>query len=58
MFLHQEKPADDSSLVEDKFLQICQLLFDVGSVEASEHLLRRNLDYYEADPAAVRRDWS
>jgi hypothetical protein len=32
---------------KEEFLQLCQLLFDVGSVAASEYLLRRNLDYYE-----------
>jgi hypothetical protein len=37
-----------------EFLQLCQLLFDVGSVAASELLLRRNLDYYEGHALYVR----
>lgn len=32
---------------KDDFLRLCQLLFDVGSLADSEHLLRRNLDGYE-----------
>jgi len=32
---------------KEEFLRLCQLLFDVGSVAASEYLLRRNLEYYE-----------
>jgi hypothetical protein len=32
---------------KEQFLHLCQLLFDVGSIAASEILLRRNLDYYE-----------
>jgi len=32
---------------KEEFLRLCQLLFDVGAVVASEYLLRRNLDYYE-----------
>src|SRR5262249_5604120 len=39
---------------KEEFLQLCQLLFDVGSVEASEYLLRRNLDYYEGRALYVR----
>lgn len=31
---------------DEEFLRLCQLLFDVGSVAASELLLRRNIDYY------------
>lgn len=37
-----------------EFLKLCQLLFDVGSVAASEILLRRNLDYYEGHALYVR----
>ena len=32
---------------KEEFLQLCQLLFAVGSIAASEILLRRNLDCYE-----------
>jgi len=32
---------------KEEFLRLCQLLFAVGSVEASEHLLRRGLNGYE-----------
>jgi len=32
---------------KEEFLRLCQLLFDVGSIAASEYLLRRNLNYYE-----------
>ena len=39
---------------KEEFLQLCQLLFDVGSVEASEYLLRRNLDYYEGHALYLR----
>ena len=39
---------------KEEFLQLCQLLFDVGSVEASEFLLRRNLDHYEGHALYVR----
>jgi hypothetical protein len=39
---------------KEEFLQLCQLLFDVGSVEASEYLLRRNLGYYEGRALYVR----
>jgi hypothetical protein len=39
---------------KEEFLQLCQFLFDVGSVEASEYLLRRNLDYYEGHSLYVR----
>jgi len=39
---------------ETEFLQLCQLLFDVGSVAASELLLRRNLDSYEGHALYVR----
>jgi hypothetical protein len=39
---------------KEEFLQLCQLLFDVGSVESSEYLLRRNLDYYEGYSLYVR----
>ncbi len=35
---------------KEEFRQLCHLLFDVGSVAASEYLLRRNLDYYEGGP--------
>jgi hypothetical protein len=37
-----------------EFLQLCQLLFDVGSVAASEILLRRNLDGDEGHSLYVR----
>lgn len=37
-----------------QFLQLCQLLFDVGPIAASEILLRRNLDYYEGHALYVR----
>ncbi len=39
---------------KEEFLRLCQLLFDVGSVSASEYLLRRNLDYYEGHAIYVR----
>ncbi|QDU28257.1 hypothetical protein ETAA8_33570 [Anatilimnocola aggregata] len=39
---------------KEEFLQLCQLLFDVGSISASEILLRRNLDYYEGHALYVR----
>ncbi len=39
---------------KEEFLQLCQLLFDVGSVAASEYLLRRNLVYYEGRALYVR----
>jgi hypothetical protein len=39
---------------KEEFLQLCQLLFDVGSIAASEILLRRNLDYYEGHALYVR----
>ena len=39
---------------KEEFLQLCQLLFDVGSIAASELLLRRNLDYYEGHALYVR----
>lgn len=39
---------------QEEFLQLCQLLFDVGSVAASEILLRRNLDGDEAHSLYVR----
>jgi hypothetical protein len=39
---------------KEEFLQLCQLLFDVGSVKASEYLLRRNLDYYEGHALYLR----
>jgi hypothetical protein len=39
---------------KEEFLQLCQLLFDVGSVAASEHLLRRNLDFYEGHALYVQ----
>jgi hypothetical protein len=39
---------------KEEFLQLCQLLFDVGSVAASEILLRRNLDHYEGHDLYVR----
>src|SRR5262245_58399644 len=38
----------------EEFLHLCRLLFDVGSVAASEILLRRNLDYYEGHALYVR----
>lgn len=37
-----------------EFLQLCQLLFDVGSVSASEYLLRRNLEYYDDRALYIR----
>jgi hypothetical protein len=39
---------------KDEFLQLCQLLFDVGSVAASEYLLRRNLNHYEGHALYLR----
>lgn len=39
---------------KEEFLRLCQLLFDVGSVAASEYLLRRNLNYYEGHALYVR----
>jgi hypothetical protein len=39
---------------KEEFLQLCQLLFNVGSVRGSEYLLRRNLDYYEGQALYVR----
>src|SRR5262245_3289864 len=39
---------------KDQFLRLCQLLFDVGSVPASEYLLRRNLDCYEGHALYVQ----
>jgi hypothetical protein len=39
---------------KEEFLQLCQLLFDVGSVDASEYLLRRNLDYYAGHALYLR----
>lgn len=39
---------------KQEFLKLCQLLFDVGSVAASEILLRRNLDYYEGHTLYAR----
>ena len=39
---------------KEEFLRLCQLLFDVGSVAASEYLLRRNLDYYGGHTLYVR----
>jgi hypothetical protein len=39
---------------KEEFLRLCRLLFDVGSVAASEILLRRNLDYYEGHALYVR----
>lgn len=39
---------------KDEFLRLCQLLFDVGSVAASEYLLRRNVDYYEGHTLYAR----
>lgn len=39
---------------KEEFLHLCQLLFDIGSVAASEYLLRRNLDYYEGHALYVR----
>src|SRR5262245_28170128 len=39
----------------EQFLRLCQLLFDVGSVSASEYLLRRNLDDYEGHALYVRQ---
>src|SRR4051794_32325962 len=39
---------------KEEFLRLCQLLFDAGSVEASEYLLRRNLDYYEGQALYLR----
>jgi hypothetical protein len=39
---------------KQEFLKLCQLLFDVGSVAASEILLRRNLDFYEGHALYVR----
>jgi hypothetical protein len=38
----------------EEFLRLCQLLFDVGSVAASEYLLRRNLDGYEGHALYIR----
>ncbi|HWG47130.1 MAG TPA: hypothetical protein VN688_30480 [Gemmataceae bacterium] len=39
---------------KEEFLRLCQLLFDVGSVAASEYLLRRNVDYYEGHALYTR----
>jgi hypothetical protein len=39
---------------KEEFLRLCQLLFNVGSVEVSEYLLRRNLDYYEGHALYIR----
>ena len=39
---------------KEEFLRLCQLLFDVGSIVASEYLLRRNLDCYEGHALYVR----
>src|SRR3954447_19813797 len=39
---------------KEEFLKLCQLLFDAGSVAASELLLRRNLDYYEGHALYAR----
>jgi hypothetical protein len=39
---------------KEEFLRLCQLLFDVGSVVASEYLLRRNLDAYEGHALYVQ----
>jgi hypothetical protein len=38
---------DRGEETKEEFLRLCQLLFEVGSVGASEYLLRRNLNYYE-----------
>jgi hypothetical protein len=38
---------------KEEFLRLCQLLFDVGSVAASEILLRRNLDYDDFEGHAL-----
>ena len=35
-------------------MRLCRLLFDVGSVAASEYLLRRKLEYYEGHALYVR----
>jgi hypothetical protein len=37
---------DRGEEADEEFLRLCQLLFDVGSTNAAEYLLRRNLDYY------------
>lgn len=39
---------------KQEFLQLCELLFAVGSTAASEYLLRRNLNYYEGHALYVR----
>ena len=42
-----ENLMDCGEETKEEFLRLCQLLFDVGSFAVAEHLLRRNLDYYE-----------
>jgi hypothetical protein len=39
---------------KEEFLRLCQLLYDVGSREAAEILLRRNLDHYEGEALYLR----
>ncbi len=34
---------------KEEFLDLCRLLFEAGSVEDSEYLLRRNLEYYNGE---------
>jgi hypothetical protein len=49
-----EDLMDRGEETKAEFLELCQLLFDVGAVSASELLLRRNLDYYEGHALYVR----
>jgi len=45
---------DRGEETKDELLRLCQLLFDVGSVAASEYLLRRNLDCYQGLSLYIR----
>jgi len=42
-----EDLMDRGEETKEEFRTLCQLLYNVGSLDAAEILLRRNLDYYE-----------
>ena len=49
-----ERLMNGGEETKEEFLRLCQLLFDVGSVAASEYLLRRNVDCDDGHALYVR----
>jgi hypothetical protein len=45
---------DRGGETKEDFLRLCRMLFDVGSITASEYLLRRNLDFYDGQRLYVQ----